>query len=82
MVTSYAQLFSVACIKPLTPVLSASHCALIVLLRDSLNYCNKCFSSGGGLEICESWSIKARKGTAPDAFFYDKKSCPLFLYRV
>lgn len=28
-------------------------------LCDSLNYCNKCFPSGGGLEDCESQSIKA-----------------------
>lgn len=29
-------------------------CALLVLLYDSLNYCNKCFPSGGGPEVCES----------------------------
>lgn len=39
--------------------MSASLSALLVLLYDSLNYCNTCFSSGGGLEACESQSIRA-----------------------
>lgn len=38
---------------------SASLFTLLVLLYGSLNYCNKCFPSGGGLEVCESQSIKA-----------------------
>lgn len=38
---------------------SPSPSTLLLLLYGSLNYCNKCFPSGGGLEVCESQSIKA-----------------------
>lgn len=41
-------------LQHLERVMSASLCTLLVLLYDSLNYCNKCFSSGGGPEVCES----------------------------
>lgn len=41
-------------LRHLECVMSASLCALLVLLYDSLNYCNKCFPSGGGPEVCES----------------------------
>lgn len=50
------------CLRPLTLgvcVTSLSLCTLVALLRDSLNCCNNCFSSEGGLEVCESQSIRA-----------------------
>lgn len=50
------------CLRPLTLgvcVMSLSLCALVALLRDSPNCCNNCFSSEGGLEVCESQSIRA-----------------------
>lgn len=50
------------CLRPLTLgvcVVSLSLCALVALLRDSPNCCNNCFSSDGGLEVCESQSIRA-----------------------
>lgn len=40
-------------------VMSLSLCTLVALLRDSLNCCNNCFSSEGGLEVCESQCIRA-----------------------
>jgi len=53
--TSSAQLFSVFCVRPLdalsVPRWALSLDALFVLLYDSPNYCNKCFSSGGGPEV-------------------------------
>lgn len=62
-------------------VMSAPLCSPTALLRDSPNYCNKCFPSEGGLEICESQFIKATlKEKSTRCLVYDQnhRVHPLF----